>query len=119
MSKCKHNILKEKVRRKFWNLKTCRNKRLKNFFLYRWHLFKGGAKPCETLNKGVFRTLSNIQDGAFCEENRRMLHIRYVAGFFEMYKDLVTIILREHKKIAEYLLLVDRPNKFQCILLTQ
>ena len=56
-----------------------------------------------------------------------MLHLRCVAEllilFFEMYKDLVTIILRERKKIAEgfmeYLPLVHRPNKFQGILLTQ
>ena len=43
--------------------------------------------------------------------------------FFEIYKDLVTIVLRERKKIAgcfmEHLLLVHTPNKFQGIPLTQ
>ena len=46
-----------------------------------------------------------------------------LTSFFEFYKELGTIILREHKKIAggfmEYLLLVHRPNKFQGVLLTQ
>ena len=43
--------------------------------------------------------------------------------FFEMYKGLGTIILREREKLAggfmEHLLLVHRPNKFQGIPLTQ
>ena len=57
---------------------------------------------------------------------RKPLHLRCVPvlliRFFEMYKDLVIIILRESKKIArgfmEHLLLVHRPNKFQGIPLT-
>ena len=48
---------------------------------------------------------------------------RVINALLEMYKDSVTIILRERKKIAggfmEYLLLVHRSNKFQVILLTQ
>ena len=56
---------------------------------------------------------------------RKTLHLRCVAGlfirFFEKYKDLVTIVLRERKKIVggfmEYLLSVHRPNKLRGILL--
>ena len=56
---------------------------------------------------------------------RKTLHLRCVAGllirFFEKYKDLITIVLRERKKIVggfmEYLLSVHRPNKLQGILL--
>ena len=56
---------------------------------------------------------------------RKTLHLRCVAGlfirFFEKYKDLVTIVLRERKKIVggfmEYLLSVHTPNKLQGILL--
>ena len=55
---------------------------------------------------------------------RKTLHLRCVAGlfirFFEKYKDLVTIVLRERKKIVggfmEYLLSVHTPNKLQGIL---
>ena len=70
--------------------------------------------------------LQNIYDLSILYYFHETLHLRCVAGllihFFEKYKDLVTIIIRECKKIArgfmEYLLLVHRPNKFQGILLT-
>ena len=56
-----------------------------------------------------------------------MLHLRCLTEllirFCEMYKDLVTIILRERQNIAgdfmKPLLLVHRPNEFQSIPLTQ
>ena len=50
ISKHEQSIFKEKVRRKFWNLKTYRNKRPNNFFLYRRHFYKRGTTLCGTLD---------------------------------------------------------------------